>query len=30
MSDQMASEIEWAAQKPVGWMDIDHADDPLA
>lgn len=29
MSDRMASEIEWAAQKPVGWMDSDHADDPL-
>lgn len=24
MPDELAREIEWAAQKPAGWMDEDH------
>jgi hypothetical protein len=30
MCDRVALAIEWAVQKPAGWMDVDHGDDPLA
>jgi hypothetical protein len=28
MPDDLAREIEWAAQKPAGWMDEDHRSGP--
>jgi hypothetical protein len=30
MTDLLARDIEWAAQKPALWMDEDHSLEPLA